>query len=387
MASPDREGHSPDTMACLARKRKLSSFVPVAPVALPVSTEGEGENASFLDCKVIEGTPQTVGANNQTAGVNNCTPMRVSPFVQPTNERSAPREFDNCREGGISTELALRMLAALEGINTKLDSRLPPPGSFAGSTETPAYGPTGTVPHRAPEGSATMQQPYSVSRAPQSSATVQPPPAAARAPVDSASVPLMNPPPLSTGRVPADNEPHPPGRSSAHQGQRSRVATHTFVGFSSLLISPTPLNDPGTAPLLRPHQGISMSWDSEAVFAASTPGYHARSRGPSTFAPQMTPTPREHNRQAPPVMMATPWTVGTNVFAYDAGNRDKSTAQGPRKLPENLPKLALNGDSYDFAMKMARALQARRYNLDEWGAEAVLLSVDQRYADAMMHAL
>ncbi|MGH8965359.1 MAG: hypothetical protein ACRDXB_08530, partial [Actinomycetes bacterium] len=165
------------------------------------------------------------------------------------------------------------------------------------------------------------------------------------------------------------------------------MATHTFVGFSSPLVSPTPLNDPGTAPLLRPHQGISTSWDSEAAFAASTPGYHARSRGPSTFAPQMTPTSREHNRQAPPVMMATPWTVGTNVFAYDAGDRDKATAQGPRKLPENLPKLALNGDSYDFAMEMARALQARRYNLDEWGAEAVLLSVDQRYADAMTHAL
>ncbi|KAJ2608206.1 hypothetical protein H4S08_004539 [Coemansia sp. RSA 1365] len=64
MASPDREGHSPDTLARLACKRKLSSFVPVAPVALPVSMEGEGENTSFLDCKMIEGTPQTMGANN-----------------------------------------------------------------------------------------------------------------------------------------------------------------------------------------------------------------------------------------------------------------------------------------------------------------------------------
>ncbi|KAJ2607750.1 hypothetical protein H4S08_004717 [Coemansia sp. RSA 1365] len=74
--------------------------------------------------------------------------------------------------------------------------------------------------------------------------------------------------------------------------------------------------------------------------------------------------------------MATPWTVGMNVFAYDAGDRDKSPIQGLRKLPENLPKLALNGNLYNFAMEMARALQAHRYNLDEWGAEAILLSVD-----------
>ncbi|KAJ2607762.1 hypothetical protein H4S08_004713 [Coemansia sp. RSA 1365] len=123
------------------------------------------------------------------------------------------------------------------------------------------------------------------------------------------------------------------------------------------------------------------------LIVITTPGYHARSRGPATFALQMTCMPREHNWHAPPVMMATPWTVGTNVFAYDAGDRDKSTTQEPRKLPENLPKLALNGNSYNFAMEMACALQTRHYNLDEWGAEAVLLSVDQHYADAMMHAL
>ncbi|KAJ2608205.1 hypothetical protein H4S08_004538 [Coemansia sp. RSA 1365] len=265
------------------------------------------------------------------AEVNNRTPTRVSPFVQPTNERSAPREIDNRGEGGISAELTMRMLAALEGINANLDSRLPPPSSFSGSTETPTYEPTGTVPHRAPEGSANMQLPYSVSSMPQSSTTVQPPPAAARAPVGSTSAPQMNPLALSTRRAHAENKTHPPGCSSMHLGQRSHVATPTFVGFSSQLVSPTPLNDSGTVPLLRPHQGISTSWDSEAT----------------------SPLLR----------------------------------RGPQKLPEYLPKLALNGDSYNFAMEMARALQARRYNLDEWGTEAVLLFVDQGYADAMTHAL
>ncbi|KAJ2607760.1 hypothetical protein H4S08_004711 [Coemansia sp. RSA 1365] len=101
----------------------------------------------------------------------------------------------------------------------------------------------------------------------------------------------------------------------------------------------------------------------------------------------MTPMPREHNRHAPPVMMATPWTVGTNVFAYDASDRDKPTMQGLQKLPEHLLKLALNSDSYDFTMEMARTLQARRYNLDEWGANAILLSIYQCYADAMTHTL
>ncbi|KAJ2607218.1 hypothetical protein H4S08_004899 [Coemansia sp. RSA 1365] len=99
------------------------------------------------------------------------------------------------------------------------------------------------------------------------------------------------------------------------------------------------------------------------------------------------PTLREHTRHAPPVMMATPWTVSTNVFAYDAGNRDKTTAQGLQKLLENLPKLALNGNSYDFVIEMACTLQTCRYNLDKWGAKALLLSVDQHYADAIMHIL
>ncbi|KAJ2607427.1 hypothetical protein H4S08_004830 [Coemansia sp. RSA 1365] len=48
-------------MAHLAHKCKLRSFIPVAPIALQVSLEGEGKNAAFVDCKIIEGTPQTVG--------------------------------------------------------------------------------------------------------------------------------------------------------------------------------------------------------------------------------------------------------------------------------------------------------------------------------------
>ncbi|KAJ2607749.1 hypothetical protein H4S08_004716 [Coemansia sp. RSA 1365] len=118
---------------------------------------------------------------------------------------------------------------------------------------------------------------------PQSSTTVQPSPASARAPVGSASAPRMNPLPLSTGRVHAENETHPPGRNSSHQGQRSHVAMHTFVGFLLPLVSPTLLNDLSTALLLRPQQGISTSRVSEAAFAASTLGYHACSRGPTTF--------------------------------------------------------------------------------------------------------
>ncbi|KAJ2607761.1 hypothetical protein H4S08_004712 [Coemansia sp. RSA 1365] len=160
-------------MALLARKRELSSLVPVAPIALPVSMEGEGENVSFLECEIIEKTPRIVGANNQIAG-----------------------------------------LAALKGINTKLDSRLPPPSSFSGSTKTRAHRPTGMVLHRAPEGSTNMQLLYSVSGMPQSSTTVQLPPAAARVPVGSASAPQINPPALSTGRAYAENETHLPGCKS-----------------------------------------------------------------------------------------------------------------------------------------------------------------------------
>ncbi|KAJ2808584.1 hypothetical protein H4R20_000789 [Coemansia guatemalensis] len=65
--------------------------------------------------------------------------------------------------------------------------------------------------------------------------------------------------------------------------------------------------------------------------------------------------------------MATLWTAGTNIFTYQAGENERGLMQGPCKLPENLPKLSLGRDSYDFAMEMARALQVRHYNLDEWG--------------------
>ncbi|KAJ2607297.1 hypothetical protein H4S08_004877 [Coemansia sp. RSA 1365] len=228
MASPEKKGYSPDTMACLTHKRKLNSFTPAALVALLVSLEGESENASCLDCKMIEGTPQIVGINNQTAGVNNRTPMCVSPNVQPANEHSTPREFDNRIEGRISAVLTMRMLATLERINAKLDSPLLLPGSYSGSTETLSLEPTSMVLHCVPEGSANIQHPYLATHMPQTSATVQPLPATAWAPVGSASTPQMNPLPLSTGWVHAENETHLPDRSSLHQGQCSCVVTHTF---------------------------------------------------------------------------------------------------------------------------------------------------------------
>ncbi|KAJ2076834.1 hypothetical protein H4R24_005477 [Coemansia sp. RSA 988] len=85
--------------------------------------------------------------------------------------------------------------------------------------------------------------------------------------------------------------------------------------------------------------------------------------------------------------MATLWTVGTNVFAQPSTDENRSSGHGPRKLPENLPKLELDGDSYDFALEMARSLQAHCYDLDEWGAKAVLLSVNRHYAHTMLHML
>ncbi|KAJ2609358.1 hypothetical protein H4S08_004087 [Coemansia sp. RSA 1365] len=125
-------------MARLARKRKLSSYIPVAPAALLVSLDSEGKNAVFLDCEMIVVTPLTTG-------VNNCTPMHISPIVQLANKCSLPREFDNRGEGRFSAELAMKMLVALEGINTKLDSCLPPPDSYSGSTETASFASTSTV--------------------------------------------------------------------------------------------------------------------------------------------------------------------------------------------------------------------------------------------------
>ncbi|KAJ2792445.1 hypothetical protein H4R20_006747 [Coemansia guatemalensis] len=63
--------------------------------------------------------------------------------------------------------------------------------------------------------------------------------------------------------------------------------------------------------------------------------------------------------------MVTPWTVGITIFMYQAGSTKQGLMQGPHKLPENLLKLALGSDSYNFAMEMAHALQACHYNLDK----------------------
>ncbi|KAJ2607282.1 hypothetical protein H4S08_004880 [Coemansia sp. RSA 1365] len=286
MALPKKEGYSPDIMANLECKRKLHLFIPVAHLALLVSQEGESENAMFLDCEMVEETPQTMGVNNQIAG----------------------------------------------------------PGSYLGSTETASFGPASTALYHVPEGSATVQLP----------------PAAACMSVGSTSARMMNLLPLLTKRDLVEHTTYPPGCSLPYQGQHSHgsrdasrdLRTHTRAPHScdTPLVSLTPLNNPGTARLLQPYQGILLSWDVE-------------------------------------VMMATPWTIGTNVFTYNAGNRDKTMAQGLQKLLENLPKLALNGNSYDLVMEMARALQAHCYNLDEWGAEAVLLFMAQCYANAMMHIL
>ncbi|KAJ2805209.1 hypothetical protein H4R20_002183 [Coemansia guatemalensis] len=107
-----------------------------------------------------------------TGGVNNENPVHYVPPAQLANQQAAPSGVGNHGEDGLSTDLTLRILLALEGINEKLDMHLLPAGTFASLTTSAAVAPTGTIVHCAPEGSATAQRDTPVFHAPEEDALV-----------------------------------------------------------------------------------------------------------------------------------------------------------------------------------------------------------------------
>ncbi|KAJ2793741.1 hypothetical protein H4R20_006450, partial [Coemansia guatemalensis] len=138
-------------------------------------------------------------------------------------------------------------------------------------TTSAVAAPTGTIVHCAPEGSTTVQHDIPIPHAPEGNTLVTVDPESQRHTIaedtpDNDAVPVHNP---------------------RHQGQCSHIVTHTFIRFSSPLVSLSPLNATSTAPLINP--GLMTNWDSEATFVASMPGYHLHQRAPTMFTLHVTP--------------------------------------------------------------------------------------------------
>ncbi|KAJ2802060.1 hypothetical protein H4R20_003427, partial [Coemansia guatemalensis] len=132
--------------------------------------------------------------------------------------------------------------------------------------------------------------------------------------------------------------------------------------------------------------GPMTMWNSERAFAAST----ARMQNPSCstcfngpgFAQDEMPEVFAGSSSAPPprrttaYMITTPMTIQTRAYIRAAPVTPGVCQQ---RLPEKLPQLELGGDSYDYLMDLVTTIQAHSLDLDEWGAQGVMASVDVFY--------
>ncbi|KAJ2807321.1 hypothetical protein H4R20_001332 [Coemansia guatemalensis] len=136
--------------------------------------------------------------------------------------------------------------------------------------------------------------------------------------------------------------------------------------------------------------GPTTTWNSERAFAASTararnPSRHTRFNGPG-FAQDETPEVFGGSDLAPsPVQraaytIATPTTIQTRAYIWPA-----PVTPGERQqwLPDKLPQFELGDDSYDYLMDLATTVQAHGLDLDSWGAQAVMASVDTFYCGVL----
>ncbi|KAJ2809219.1 hypothetical protein H4R20_000283 [Coemansia guatemalensis] len=147
------------------------------------------------------------------------------------------------------------------------------------------------------------------------------------------------------------------------------------------------------APTTRNAGGVT-TWDSDRAFAASTactqnltrqpaqqPSHHTCFNGPG-FAQEETPEVfAEVNPAPPPCQHATytivmPMTIQTHAYICPA---PVMPGKHQQCLPDKLPQFKLGGDSYDYLMDLAMTVQAHGLDLDIWGVQAVMASVDTFY--------
>ncbi|KAJ2790178.1 hypothetical protein H4R20_007055, partial [Coemansia guatemalensis] len=132
--------------------------------------------------------------------------------------------------------------------------------------------------------------------------------------------------------------------------------------------------------------GPTTMWNSERAFAASTarmqnPSRSTRFNGPG-FAQDETLEVFAGSSSAPPPRRTAAYTIATPMtIQMRAYIRAAPVMPGVRQqhLPEKLPQLELGGDSYDYLMDLAMTIQAHGLDLDEWGTQGVMASVDVFY--------
>ncbi|KAJ2803386.1 hypothetical protein H4R20_002919 [Coemansia guatemalensis] len=116
--------------------------------------------------------------------------------------------------------------------------------------------------------------------------------------------------------------------------------------------------------------GLTTTWNSECAFMASTaharnPSRHTRFNGPG-FAQDEMPEVFGGSDSAPSpaqraaYTIATPTTIQTRAYIRPA-------------------PFELGDDLYDYLMDLATTVQAHGLDLDSWGAQAVMASVDTFY--------
>ncbi|KAJ2808559.1 hypothetical protein H4R20_000819 [Coemansia guatemalensis] len=125
------------------------------------------------------------------------------------------------------------------------------------------------------------------------------------------------------------------------------------------------------------------TWNSEHAFAASTacmqnPSCSTHFNGPGFVQDEM-PEVFASSSSAPlpcrttTYMITMPMMIQTWAYIRVAPVMPGVCQQC---LPEKLPQLELGGDSYDYLMDFAMMIQAHGLDLDEWGAQGIMASVD-----------
>ncbi|KAJ2795750.1 hypothetical protein H4R20_005773 [Coemansia guatemalensis] len=78
----------------------------------------------------------------------------------------------------------------------------------------------------------------------------------------------------------------------------------------------------------------------------------------------------------PAYTIATPMTIQTRAYIRPV---PVTPGKCQQCLPDKLPKFELGDDSYDYLMDLAMMIQVHGLDLDSWGAQAIMASVDTFY--------
>ncbi|KAJ2807135.1 hypothetical protein H4R20_001404 [Coemansia guatemalensis] len=191
---------------------------------------------------------------------------------------------------------------------------------------------------------------------------------------------------------------HRQEQGASHEPDHATRGQPNYGDGSELRPPRNERQDQPPVPTIR-NAGGATTWDLDRVFAASTacvqnlthqpaqqPSRHTRFNGPR-FVQEETPEvfAEEHSaplpRQRATYTIATPMTIQTRAYIRPA---PVTPGERQQRLPDKLPQFELGGDLYDYLMDLATTVQAHGLDLDIWGAQAVMASVDMFYRGVLV---